>query len=144
MTRARATENLLGFDFGTRSIGVAVGNTLTGTAHGLTTVANSQQPDWSAIRNLVQEWQPAQMIIGLPLNMDGTEQPLTIAARKFAEELERRFNITTQMMDERLSSVEARAALKAQRAGGRKSRIRSGEKDSEAARVILTDWLALQ
>ncbi len=141
MKPASATDNLLGFDFGTKRIGVAVGNRLTGTARGIKTITNKDRPDWNTISELVNEWCPCEFIVGLPLNMDGTEQPVTQAAKKFAASLQHRFSIPAYMMDERLSSVEAVETLKNQRNKGRKSKIRSGEKDSEAARVILEDWL---
>lgn len=141
MSQTRPTDNVLGFDYGARRIGVAVGNVLTHTARGLTTVANGAHPDWPAISALISEWQPASIVVGLPLNMDGSEQPLTVAARNFSRALEKKFAVPVHTMDERLSSVAALDALKQQRAAGRKRRIRSGEKDSEAARIILEDWL---
>lgn len=144
MSRGSPSENLLGFDYGTRRIGIAVGNTLTGTARGLTTVRSDPQPDWQSLKALFDEWQPHACVIGLPLNMDGTEQPLTRATRRFAEQLHERYERPVHTMDERLSSVAAREALKSQRAAGRRRRVRAGEKDSEAARIILEDWLGLQ
>lgn len=141
MNENRTPHNLLGFDYGTRRIGVAVGNTLTRTARGLATIRNEPKPDWNSIQSLFNEWKPEACIVGLPLNMDGSEQPLTGLARRFASELESRYSQPVHTMDERLSTVEARASLKSQRVQGRKKRIQPGEKDTEAARIILENWL---
>ena len=87
-----ASETLLGFDFGTKSIGVAVGQQLTGTARALAALkAQDGIPDWNLIGKLLKEWQPDYVVVGLPLNMDGTEQPLTDRARKFANRIHGRF-----------------------------------------------------
>jgi len=144
VSAASSNQTLLGFDYGTRRIGVAVGNVLTGTARGLTTINSAPQPDWESLQKLFEDWHPAACVVGLPLNMDGSEQPLTTRARRFAKELGKRYRLPVHSMDERLSSVAARQALKSQRASGRSKRIRAGEKDSEAARIILEDWLGLQ
>lgn len=141
MSPTSDAQQYLGFDYGTQRIGVAVGNALTGTARGLEVIRNAPT-DWDRVAALMVEWRPAACIVGLPLNMDGSEQPLTLAARKFARALHGRFGCPTHTMDERLSSVAAREDLKSQRAGGRKRRIQPGEKDSEAARIILEDWLS--
>ena len=83
---------LLAFDFGTKSIGVAVGQRITGTARPLPAIkAQDGTPDWNLIERLLKEWQPDEIIVGLPLNMDGTEQPLTARARKFANRIHGRF-----------------------------------------------------
>lgn len=144
VTSGSETDNLLGFDFGSKRIGVAVGNALTGTARGLTTIRNGAQPDWPGLQALFEEWRPAACVVGLPLNLDGSEQPLTGASRRFGAELTRRFGVPVHSMDERLSSVEARDTLRAQRAAGRRRRIQPGDKDIEAARIILEDWLGTQ
>lgn len=103
---------LLAFDFGTKSIGVAVGQRITGTARPLTALkANDGTPDWNLIERLLREWQPDDVIVGLPLNMDGTEQPLTARSRKFANKIHGRFGVSVKLHDERLSTVEARAGL---------------------------------
>ncbi len=129
---------LLAFDFGTKSIGVAVGQRLTGTARSLEALkAQDGIPDWSKIELLLQEWQPERVIIGLPLNMDGTEQPLTARARKFANRLHGRFGVQTDLHDERLSTVEARADLFAH--GGFKA-LTKGRVDSLSAVIILESW----
>ncbi|KAA5965766.1 Holliday junction resolvase RuvX [Pantoea sp. M_9] len=129
---------LLGFDFGTKSIGVAVGQQLTGTARPLTALkAQEGTPDWNLIEKLLKEWQPDYVVVGLPLNMDGTEQPLTARARKFASRLHGRFGVRVELQDERLSTVEARADL-FERGGFRA--LQKGQVDSQSAVIILQDW----
>ncbi|ORM67132.1 Holliday junction resolvase RuvX [Pantoea rwandensis] len=133
-----ASETLLGFDFGTKSIGVAVGQQLTGTARALTALkAQDGSPDWKLIEKLLKEWQPDYVVVGLPLNMDGTEQPLTDRARKFANRIHGRFGVRVELQDERLSTVEARADL-FERGGFRA--LQKGQVDSQSAVIILEDW----
>lgn len=133
-----ASETLLGFDFGTKSIGVAVGQQLTGSARALTALkAQDGTPDWKLIEKLLKEWQPDYVVVGLPLNMDGTEQELTARARKFANRLHGRFGVRVELQDERLSTVEARADL-FERGGFRA--LQKGQVDSQSAVIILEDW----
>lgn len=120
----------MGFDFGTARIGVAVGHSLAGTATALTTLgARDGSPDWEAISKLVTEWQPARFVVGLPLNMDGTESEMSARARKFARRLHGRFHIPCETMDERLSSHEARELAEP-----------NESVDAVAARLILESW----
>ncbi|WP_128178108.1 Holliday junction resolvase RuvX [[Pantoea] beijingensis] len=129
---------LLSFDFGTKSIGVAIGQQLTGTARPLTAIkANDGIPDWNKIELLLKEWQPDHVVVGLPLNMDGTEQPLTARARKFANRLHGRFGVQVELHDERLSTVEARADLFSR--GGFRA-LNKGSVDSQSAVIILESW----
>ncbi|KEA54571.1 Holliday junction resolvase [Mangrovibacter sp. MFB070] len=133
-----ATGTILAFDFGTRSIGVAIGQKITGTARPLSALkAKDGVPDWDQIGRILKEWQPDFLVVGLPLNMDGTEQPLTTRAKKFANRLHGRFGITVELHDERLSTVEARAGLFEQ--GGFKA-LDKGSVDSASAVVILESW----
>ena len=126
---------LLAFDFGTKSIGVAIGQQLTGTARPLPALkAQDGTPDWSKIEALLKEWQPDHVVVGLPLNMDGTEQPLTARARKFANRLHGRFGVKVELHDERLSTVEARADLFSR--GGFRA-LNKGSVDSLSAVIIL-------
>ena len=130
-----APATLLGFDFGERRIGVAVGQTLTGTATPLTTLpARDGTPDWERIAALVREWQPDALVVGLPLNMDGSEQTLTARARRFGNRLRARVALPLHFADERLSTREAR-----DREGG--TAPREG-RDALAAQVILEGWMA--
>ncbi|GGD24094.1 Holliday junction resolvase RuvX [Franconibacter pulveris 1160] len=129
---------LLAFDFGTRSIGVAVGQRITGTARPLTALkAQNGTPDWTLIERLIKEWQPEKVVVGLPLNMDGTEQPLTARARNFANRLHGRFGVAMELHDERLSTVEARAGLFSR--GGFRA-LDKGSVDSASAVVILESY----
>jgi len=133
-----STMTMLSFDFGTKSIGVAVGQQLTGTARPLTAIkAQDGIPDWNLIERLLKEWQPDLVVVGLPLNMDGTEQPLTARARKFANRLHGRFGVQVELHDERLSTVEARADLFAR--GGFRA-LTKGSVDSLSAVIILESW----
>ncbi len=101
---AEAIKTVLGFDFGTRWIGVAVGQTLTRQATPLHAIKTS---DWAAIEKLLDEWQPQLFIVGLPLNMRGEAQEITRRALRFARQLEGRFHIPTRLVDERLTTREA-------------------------------------
>lgn len=129
---------LLAFDFGTKSIGVAIGQQLTGTARPLAALkAQDGTPDWNKIEALLKEWQPDRVVVGLPLNMDGTEQPLTARARKFANRIHGRFGVQVDLHDERLSTIEARAEL-FERGGFRA--LSKGSVDSLSAVIILESW----
>lgn len=133
-----SSMTLLAFDFGTKSIGVAVGQQLTGTARPLNALkAQDGVPNWEQIERLLKEWQPDRVIVGLPLNMDATEQPLTARARKFANRLHGRFGVQVDLHDERLSTVEARADLFSR--GGYKA-LTKGSVDSLSAVIILESW----
>lgn len=136
-------RTVLAFDYGERRIGVAVGNTLTATAEPLATLARSAAgPDWTAIARLVESWRPAVAVVGVPYNMDGTRGRLAAPAEAFAAELQRRFGIEVATVDERLSSREAEAALRERRRSGALGRrVRRDDVDSEAARVLLRQWL---
>ncbi|AGN85670.1 MULTISPECIES: Holliday junction resolvase RuvX [Enterobacteriaceae] len=129
---------LLAFDFGTKSIGVAIGQRITGTARPLSALkAQDGTPDWKLIEKLLKEWQPESVIVGLPLNMDGTEQPLTARARNFANKVHGRFGVQVTLHDERLSTVEARAGL-FERGGFRA--LDKGSVDSASAVIILESY----
>lgn len=105
---------VLGFDWGWKLIGVAVGQTFTQSARPLTTLkANQGMPEWQSIENLLKEWKPESIVVGLPLNMDGTEQAVTQSARKFAEELQTFSKLPVHLVDERLSTWEAKQRLSA-------------------------------
>lgn len=129
----------LGFDFGYKRIGMAVGQMITQSARPLTTLeATKGVPDWVLLKKLLDTWRPLALIVGLPTCIDDTEQFTTIAAQKFAHELEKRFSLPVHLVDERLSTIEARARL-FQEGGYRK--IKNSEVDSVAACVILEQWL---
>lgn len=125
----------LGFDFGTQRIGVAFGQSLTGTAEPVQTLsAVDGVPDWAALTALVNIWKPDVFVVGLPFNMDGSESDLLLRARKFGQRLEGRLHRPCYGMDERLSSFEARG----QRLRGESS----AQLDSLAAQLILQSWFA--
>ncbi|KEY60705.1 Holliday junction resolvase RuvX [Serratia sp. DD3] len=131
-------RTIIAFDFGTKSIGAAIGQEITGTARALPAFkAQDGVPEWQKVERLLQEWQPDLVVVGLPLNMDGTEQPLTERARKFANRLHGRFGVQVILHDERLSTVEARSHL-FDRGGFRA--LDKGSVDSASAVVILESW----
>ena len=134
---------VLAFDYGLRRIGVAVGNTLTGTAEPLATLqARDGNPDWTALESCVREWQPGMLVVGVPYNMDGSAGELTGRAVAFAVELGRRFGLGVAQVDERLSSREAVEALRLRRRSGAIGRrLRREDVDKEAACVLLRQWL---
>jgi putative holliday junction resolvase len=102
------TGTVLAFDFGEKRIGVATGETILKVAHPLTTInAEENEVKFTQIANIIQEWRPTLLVVGLPMHMDGKAHLLTQLAKKFAQRLEGRFNLPVMMLDERLSSVEA-------------------------------------
>jgi putative Holliday junction resolvase len=135
-------EVLLAFDYGSRRIGVAVGQTTTGTASPAGVIPVAGTPDWAALERCVREWSPARLLVGLPYNMDGTETLLTGTCRGFGKELSRRFGLPVEFVDERLTSAAAQADLRdARRSGARTRRVTREDIDANAARVILETWL---
>jgi putative Holliday junction resolvase len=127
---------VLAFDFGTERIGVAVGESLLGQARTLTTIASpANDARFAAITKLIAEWQPARLVVGLPLALDGSEHEMTARCRRFAHQLEGRYRLPVELVDERLTSVEAESAIRPGRDKGAKARV-----DAEAARLILQDW----
>jgi putative Holliday junction resolvase len=132
-------RSLMGFDFGTRSIGIATGQEVTGTASPLTSLkANEGIPDWVQLEKLLKEWQPDLLIVGLPLNMDGTEQEMTVRARKFGQRLHGRFGFQVEFKDERLTTTDAKARLFEQ--GGYKA-LGKSRVDAVSAQLILESWM---
>jgi putative Holliday junction resolvase len=125
-----------------KNIGIAVGQELTSTANPLTAIkARDGIPDWSQIEKLLKEWQPDLLIVGLPLNMDGTEQEMTAAAKRFGNRLNGRFNIPVEWQDERLTTYEALDQM------GIRSKMDSRQRsdvDQLSAQLILQSWLNQQ
>ena len=129
-------HTLLGFDFGTQRIGVAVGQSITRTATALCTVnARNGRPDLDRILELIADWHPAALVVGLPLHADDSDSGTTTAARKFAQQLEERTCLPVYMIDERLSSHAAKQLQHQDKAAG-KAGI-----DAIAAMIILQNWL---
>jgi len=132
---------VLAFDFGLKRIGIAVGDSVTRTAAPRATVGGG--PDWAAIEREVRAQQPQLLVVGTPLNDDGSSSPMAEAARRFAQELQGRFGIPVREVNERFSSTEAATMLKASRASGsRARRVRKEDIDSAAAAVILERFFA--
>ncbi|MEW8085388.1 MAG: Holliday junction resolvase RuvX [Candidatus Thiodiazotropha endolucinida] len=126
---------LLGFDYGSRKIGVAVGQTVTGTATALETLhLVNNKPDWQRIASLIEEWRPQALVVGLPLDVDDSETDATQPALRFSRQLEGRFHIKVYLADERYSSFEARDRL-----GHNAKRLE--DYDAVAAKLILETWL---
>lgn len=125
-------QTLICFDYGTKRIGVAVGQTLTHTATPLETVTvKNNTPDWDRISQLIKQWSPQALVVGNPLSMDDSRQEMTDAADKFSRQLSGRYKLPVFRADERLSSYEAQQRLKS-----------SYELDPMAAQIILESWLA--
>jgi len=138
----RPSTTILAFDYGGRRIGVAVGQSVTGSASALGTVANRDHgPDWPAIERLITEWRPAQLVVGLPLMEDGSDSDMGKAARRFCAALAR-FGLPVEVMDERYSSLEARERLVDERRQGLRGRLSKETIDAAAAVVIAERWLA--
>ena len=139
---ATAPRTVLAFDFGLRRIGVAVGQDITASASPLGVVGNGENGvDDAAIDGLVREWRPTTLVVGKPLNADGTPGEMTRAAEAFAETLER-FALPIHLTDERYSSAEAERLLKASRAAGSRGRIRKEDIDAASAVMIAERFLA--
>jgi len=132
-------RTLLGFDFGRQRIGVAVGQELIGQASPLETLGSvGNKPDWASIQRLIDRWQPDALVVGIPLEMDGGEQDMTLAARRFARQLEGRTGLPVFGADERLSSI---AATGMAFDSGRTSRRGRVVVDDIAAKVILDTFM---
>ncbi len=124
-------QTLLCFDYGEKRIGTAVGQSITATATALETIkVDNGKPDWNDIDRLINEWNPSILIVGHPFTLDGDRQEMTDAAERFSRQLKGRFKIPVELIDEQLSSFEARREIKSTR-----------ELDPVAARLILETWL---
>ncbi len=137
--KAEPARTLMSFDYGTRNIGVAIGQSLTGTATALPGLkARDGIPDWQQVARLIDEWQPDAFVVGIPLNMDGTESEMSQRARKFGNRLYGRFGKAWHAADERLSTYEAK-----EWAGrlGHTGSYGDNPVDSMAAQMILESWM---
>lgn len=134
---AQASATYLGFDYGTRKIGVAVGQTVTGTAQDLDTLrVRGSTPDWQRITEHVSAWRPAAFVVGLPLDSQGEETLMSRRARRFGHSLSDRYNLEVHWINEYLSSEAARHALST-----RDTRKPPAQRDQVAARLILETFL---
>jgi putative holliday junction resolvase len=129
---------VLAFDFGTRRVGVAVGNTLVRVAHPLATIdAQASAPRFAAIAALIDEWKPGLLVVGIPVHADGTPHRMTAQARRFARQLHGRHALPVVEADERFTTLDAQSALDATGRGGRRGRA---ERDAIAAQAILQGY----
>ena len=128
----------IAFDYGLRNIGVAIGQSLTQSASELPAMkARDGVPNWQEVQKLLKEWQPRKVVLGLPLNMDGSESEMSKRARKFGQRLHGRFGCDIAFVDERLSSHEAKGIARAE---GHKGDYGDHPIDSLAATIILKSW----
>ena len=132
----------MGFDFGTKRIGVAAGQNLTGTAQGIATISNTgKDGPWQEIQGLIGQWQPEILVVGLPLGKDGAATPLSNTARDFGAELASRFNLPVDYVDETLTSRAAESLVsQATPHGKRVTGKRQELRDQIAAELILSTY----
>lgn len=141
-TGKKTINTVLGFDFGTKRIGIAIGQTLTGSASPLDTLTNvNNKPDWDTIGSLINEWKPDALVVGLPYMLDGKETEMTIRADKFSRRLHGRFGLPVYTISETLSSFEAEEQLKSRKKIGKQNKH---EIDKLAAALITETWLQQQ
>ena len=142
----RLPEVVIGFDFGMRRIGLAVGDTLTRTARPLPALARKNpelsEVEWRAVEIEVVKAGARQLVVGCPYNVDGSSGPMTGRAKAFAKALGDRLKLPVHLVDERYSSLEAEAALRDRRSTRDRKRYDRGAIDSAAATVVLERWLA--
>ncbi|MEN8260976.1 MAG: Holliday junction resolvase RuvX [Pseudomonadota bacterium] len=140
LQRATVTDTYLGFDFGDKKIGIAVGTLETGTASPLTTLRSvNQKPDWSAIGQLIEDWKPAGLVVGVSYQKNGSENPVTPLILRFCRQLEGRYRLPVFRVDESLSTFESKQLLYDD------VRVNAGKlwavQDQLAAQLILQTWL---
>lgn len=140
---SQPVEVALGFDYGKRRMGIAVGNAITGNAQPLQALAHIDgNPDWATLDRLVTDWRPGAFVVGLPLDIDGSRQKMTNRAENFMNELRGRYKLPIHSVDERYTTIEAVERLRSARASGsRGRRVAKGDSDAMAAQVILESWL---
>ena len=132
-------RSVIGFDFGLKRIGLATGQTITGTASPLVTLqAVNNSPDWEGIAEQIRQWKPDALIVGIPYLLEGGESEITKAAYNFSRELERRFKLPVYTIDESLSSAEAEEQLRQDK---KIAKHNKHEIDKMAAAIIVQSWL---
>ncbi|MEZ9820446.1 Holliday junction resolvase RuvX [Shewanella sp. 10N.286.45.A1] len=137
-----SSQTVLGFDYGTKSIGIAIGQQLTASARPLMSIkAVDGIPKWEEIGAIITEWKPDLIVVGLPLNMDGTEQEITLRAKKFGNRLNGRFGVKVVTQDERLTTADAKARLFEM--GGYKA-LTKGQVDAMSAVLIIESYFENQ
>ncbi len=133
---------VIAFDFGLKRTGVAVGNTVTGSATPECTFGSKdEQPDWDGITKLFKEWHPSQIVVGMPIELDGSENPLKKRVDRFCNQIQGRYNIAVDQENEQFTSIEAAQRLKQLRQSGRKQKVSKDEVDKIAAAIILENWM---
>jgi len=137
---------VIAFDFGLKRTGVAVGNTLTGSATPeCTLISKDERPDWEGITRLIEEWKPEQLVVGLPIELDSgpeiKENPIKKRIERFCNQLQGRYNLKVDQENEQFTSIEAAARLKQLRQSGRKKKVTKDEVDKIAAAIILENWM---
>lgn len=136
--RLAQVESVLAFDYGTQKMGMAIGQRLLDRARPLNLIPMKEgTPDWTRLLAMVQEWRPQLCLVGLPLNMDDSESELSRRARKFARRLQHQSQIPVRMIDERLTTRDAREALQHYQAQGQARRLQA---DSLAAALLIEQW----
>ncbi|HET9678690.1 MAG TPA: Holliday junction resolvase RuvX [Buchnera sp. (in: enterobacteria)] len=132
---------ILAFDFGTKNIGIAIGQKFTYTARPLTSITSQRGiPNWTNLKKIFLEWKPICVVVGLPLNIDGSKQKITYQSEKFARQIKKKFNIEVYLHDERLSTIEAKNLIFKRK--GYKF-LKKKFIDSQSAAVILESWLSI-
>lgn len=133
-------EYVLGIDFGTKRIGLAIAQTLTKQANALIVIANNKQL-WNELKAIIDEWQIKKIVVGLPLDMEGAEQEITRQVKNFGNRLNNQFKLPVCYVDERLSSYEAERQFQQQRAANLSKAKNKNKIDAMAAQIILQSWL---
>jgi len=132
-------RTVLGFDFGMKYIGVAIGQSVTKTASPMTTLmARNGVPVWADIQSLIEQWHPQDIVVGIPLNMDGTEQPITFSARRFGNQLLDKFKLPVHFVDERLTSWEAKNRAYSE---SKQRRLKDNHIHALAAMILIEQWM---
>lgn len=133
---------VIAFDFGLKRTGVAIGNTLTGSASPECTLSSKdEKPDWDGITGLISEWKPSRIVVGMPTELDGSDSPLKQRIERFCNQLRGRYNLEVDQENEQFTSIEAAARLKQLRKNGRKQKVTKCEVDKIAATIILENWM---
>lgn len=145
-TTTTSSGTCLCFDYGSKRIGTAVGESSLQSSRPLQLVRNvNGTPDWQAIDTLVEQWQPTDLIVGWPLNEAGEEQTITSHVRGFVKRLKQRYPMPVHLCDERFSSSAAQDVIRQQRRSGqRKRRSRHADVDLVAAALILESWYSMR
>ena len=138
-------STVLIFDFGLKRTGVAVGNTIVGTASPEETLISvNNKPDWEGITRLIKKWAPTKIVVGMPKQLNGDDTELSAPIEKFCNQLNGRYNLPVAQANEQYSSIEAGRRLKQVRQAGRKQKVRKEEVDQVSAVIIFENWFQSQ